>query len=153
MGISFNSALGIHEDAVRLRSQRQVILSNNIANADTPGYKARDIDFKVVMQDIEFAKGKSTKAADGNLQLLASTRGHIGVMGQNSAMGQNNEQNMTLNQQLQYRVPLTPSQDGNTVEASQEYVEFAANALRYQASLQFLSGKFKSMLMAFRGGQ
>lgn len=140
MGISFDKALGIHEAALQLRSMRQVLISNNIANADTPGYQASDIDFQALLQQIQMAKG--TESGKSGHMLPQSTHPkHL--------LNDSHKQNLNL----LYRAQLLPSQDGNTVDAAQEYVKFAENSMRYQASLNFLAGKFNGMLNAIKGGK
>jgi flagellar basal-body rod protein FlgB len=134
MPISFDSALGIHDQALALRSRRAEMLASNIANADTPGYKAKDIDFKAALSQ---AQDQLANSQAGRLYTTQSN--HIAV---NTAMP---------SEQTLYRIPNQPSLDGNTVDPQLEKAAFAENALRYQASLQFLDGKFKSMMAALKG--
>ena len=130
MSISFDSALGVHQQALAIRSQRAEILASNIANADTPGYKARDIDFKTTLANIDNSAGSS---------LTRTNAKHIQI-------------NTTANNpEVLYRTPNQSSLDGNTVDGQLEKSAFAENALRYQASLTFLGGKFKGMLAAIKG--
>lgn len=135
MPITFDSALGIHQNALVLRSQRAEVLASNIANADTPGYKARDIDFKSALESVK------AQTAEGrfNTSLATTNSKHIQI---------NNSANAT---DVLYRVPIQPSLDGNTVDGLIEKSSFAENALHYQASLTFLDGKFKGMLAALKG--
>ena len=138
MAINFDKALGIHEQALMLRSQRNNILATNIANADTPNYKARDIDFSAAMSSLQAGASKPV-----NLQ--ATQVGHIGV---------NESTTLSpLGAQLQYRLPQQPSLDGNTVETHIEEAAYADNAVRYQASLQFLGGKFATLKSVINGGR
>lgn len=130
MPISFDSALGVHPQALSLRSQRAEILASNLANADTPGYKAKDIDFKSIMANASEQSGTSLRRTHAN---------HIQV---GSATG---------TAETVYRVPNQSSLDGNTVDGQLEKSAFAENALRYQASLTFISGKFKGMMAALKG--
>lgn len=119
---------GPHAAALGLWRQRNEILAANIANADTPGFKARDLDFHEVMQ------GQNTASLP-----MAKTSGlHLSV-------------NEVFDGPLKYRVPLQPALDGNTVEADVEQAEFASNALRYQASLRFLGGRISSLRAAIMG--
>jgi flagellar basal-body rod protein FlgB len=129
--------LGIHPSALKLRSQRTELIANNLANSDTPNFKARDLDFKKALAQA------STQAAGNDKSLgLATTRaGHIPLNAINSGTNGN---------QL-YRVPLAPSLDGNTVDAQLEQAAFAENAVRYQTTLTFLGGKFRSLLTAITG--
>ncbi|WP_339676787.1 flagellar basal body rod protein FlgB [uncultured Zhongshania sp.] len=138
MSINFDKALGIHEQALQVRDKRNEVLATNIANADTPGYKAQDIDFKAVL---------SQSAASGNSMQLAmrtTNSGHIQGMGAATD---------GLPMDLQYRVPTQPSQDGNTVDTHLEQAEFADNAMRYQATLSFLSSRFSGMKSVLQGGR
>lgn len=138
MAINFDKALGIHEQALMLREQRNSILATNIANADTPNYKARDIDFRAAM-------AKAQTGASNTLSLRATEPGHIS--------GDSNSTLSPLSAQLQYRLPQQPSLDGNTVESHVEEAAYADNAVRYQASLQFLGGEFANLKSVIRGGR
>ncbi len=131
-----DQAMQFNEAALRLRSQRQEILSSNIANADTPNYKARDIDFSRALQGA-MSRGAAAPA-------LATTAGtHLPARGASATGG--------LDAALMYRKPLQPSIDGNTVEMDTERNQFADNAIRYEASLTFLSGQIKGLLAAIQG--
>ena len=130
MPITFDSALGIHQKALALRSQRAEMLASNIANADTPGYKARDIDFKSALANADAQSGGA---------LTRTNSKHIQI----STAGSNAE--------VLYRVPNQSALDGNTVDGLVEKSAFAENALRYQASITLLDGKFKGMMAALKG--
>lgn len=134
MAISFNNALGVHEPALLLRTQRAQILANNLANVDTPHYKARDIDFQAVLQDQ--MQGRSSSS----LGLNNTQSGHV----QGLAFGAGDPN-------LLYRQPVQPSIDGNTVEIHEEQSKFMQNALDYQAGFRFLNGKFKGLTSAIKG--
>ncbi len=133
MTISFSNALGVHEQALLLRGERSQILATNIANSDTPGYKARDMDFASVLK-------QRMGMQWGGLTMQTSSARHIGSP--SGAMDQG---------ELMYRTPLQPSIDGNTVDEQIENAAFARNALEHQASFQFLNGKFAGMMKALRG--
>lgn len=133
MTISFSNALGVHEQALLLRDERSQILATNIANSDTPGYKARDIDFATVLK-------QRMGMQWGEMTISTSNPRHIG-----RPAGAMNEG------ELLYRTPLQPSIDGNTVDEQIENASFARNALEHQASFQFLNGKFAGMMKALRG--
>ncbi len=139
MPISFDSALGIHDRALALRSRRAEQLASNIANADTPGYKAKDIDFRAAMAQVQ-AERSATAAGQGAGQLHTTHAHHISTAGAAPAGGES-----------LYRVPHQPALDGNTVDPQLEKSAFAENALRYQASLTFLDGKFKGLMSALKG--
>lgn len=131
MAISLDKALGIHQHALEGRIKRAEVLANNLANADTPGYKARDIDFQAMMQ----------KAQEG-MSGFGMNRTHDSHM-DTSTMGPDSE--------LLYRIPHQPSVDGNTVDAQQEQTRFMRNAMDYQASFQFLDGKISGIKKALSG--
>lgn len=139
MAINFDKALGIHEQALMVRAQRNEIIATNLANADTPNYKARDIDFRAALA------AAGTGNAGGQLAMQRTSGGHIDVNGQSGLS--------PLGAQLQYRLPSQPRQDGNTVEAHVEQTAYAENAMRYQASLQFLGSKFSSLKNVISGGR
>lgn len=128
-----DSYLGIHASALKLRSQRTELLASNLANADTPNFKARDLDFK---QALAQAGG-----ADAPVRMATTSTGHIAA---------NNALNGTGGE-LKYRTPLAPSLDGNTVDVQLEQAAFAENGVRYQATLNFLSSKFRGLLTAITG--
>lgn len=124
----------LHQAALNLRAARQELLASNIANADTPNYKARDIDFASALQ------GALTGSGD-KLNVATTSAAHLsGVSGQ-SVMGS----------PVMYRTPVQPSADGNTVDMDVERAQFADNALRYEASVRFVSDKAKDVLAALQG--
>lgn len=129
MAINFENALGIHEQALRMRERRSELLAANIANADTPGYKARDLDFRTMLRDA---------AEGGALETTTTHARHISTGG-------------GLDAQPMYRVPTQPSVDGNTVDIQVENAAFARNVLEHQASFQFLNGKFTGLSKALKG--
>jgi flagellar basal-body rod protein FlgB len=132
MAISFDKAFGIHQYTLSVRAKRAEVLSSNIANADTPGFKARDIDFSQALQSAQSQKG---------FGLATTSERHIAL--QMDAPGT-----------TQYRNPLQPDTgDGNTVDVQQERSEFLRNSLEYQASLEFMNGKISGLLKALKGEQ
>ena len=135
MAISFDSALGIHEQAMQLRIKRSEVLANNLANADTPNFKARDIDFRSVLKN-------QTSLQMSQPTLRATNDRHIST---GSAL--------TPSVELKYRNPLQPSLDGNTVEEQSEMSRFSKNSLDFQASFEFLNAKFMGMKNALKGGR
>ena len=125
-----DNALDLHAKAIAVRSQRAEILASNLANADTPGYKARDVDFRQVLAQ---ARGVS--------ELRTTSQRHFSTsMG--TSMG---------GDQLMYRMPTQASLDGNTVETQVEKAQFGENAVRYQASVNFINGSIKGLMLALRG--
>ena len=131
-----------HQQALELRSFRQQLLASNIANADTPGYKARDIDFASALKA---AVGGESQAA-GPAQ---TAPGHMAGNAAGNAAG--NSSGLISERQVLYRTPSQPSIDGNTVEMDNERAQFADNAVRLEASLTFLNGQIKSLLAAIQG--
>ncbi|MBK6618245.1 MAG: flagellar basal body rod protein FlgB [Nitrosomonas sp.] len=130
-----DNMLGFHQKALNMRSARQTLLASNIANADTPGFKARDFDFSRALQN-SFAPNQM------NVGLQATSAKHINPSSFRS-IGSS---------QAQYRIPQQPSVDGNTVDMDAERMQFADNALRYDAGLTFISGQIRGLLSAIREG-
>jgi flagellar basal-body rod protein FlgB len=128
--ISFKNALGVHPEAISVRSKRSEILANNIANADTPNFKARDLDFKGLI------KGEYEKR--DRMSLDRTHQNHIPA------------EAITTESSLKYRIPTQPSIDGNTVETDIEQAQYARNALEFQSSFTFLNSKFKGLSKALR---
>jgi flagellar basal-body rod protein FlgB len=110
-----DSLFGVHGAALAVRSQRMGLLASNIANASTPGFKARDVDFRSALSAVETGGGDAFARA------------------------------------VQFRVPLQPTMDGNTVELSQEQTAFAENAVQYQTTLSFLTGRIGQITRALKG--
>ena len=124
--------LSPYEQALKFRAARNEVLSSNIANADTPNYKARDIDFSSALQS---ARGETLNmATSSHLHRRAGASDSSGL-------------------QTMYRMPHQPSLDGNTVEMDVEQAAFAENALQYRASLAFLDGQIRSLRYALKGGE
>ncbi|MBO1272382.1 flagellar basal body rod protein FlgB [Shewanella sp. 4t3-1-2LB] len=131
MAISFDKALGIHQYTLGIRAQRAEVLSSNIANADTPNYKARDVDFNAALQN---AVGKQQ-----SMQMAATAENHF-------------DMKSLVQENVKFRIPNQPDTgDGNTVDMQEEQQVFMQNALEYQMSLGFLDGKFSGMKKAIRG--
>jgi flagellar basal-body rod protein FlgB len=131
MAINFDKALGVHQYTLGIRAQRAEVISSNIANADTPHFKARDVDFD-----------KALQAATSRQRGLAMT-GNEGKHFDLAALSE---------QHYGYRVPNQPDTgDGNTVDIQKEQSEFMQNALEYQMSLGFLDSKFSGLKKALRG--
>ena len=132
MNPSTPNLFGIHTQALDLWQRRTEVLANNLANADTPGYLARDVDFRKVL-------ATASDAANG-VALETDAPGQIGGAGRSA-------------EALAYRVPTQPSMDGNTVDAQVEQAAFAANGVHYQASLSFITAQIRMLRMAINGGQ
>lgn len=129
MALNLDSYFGIHAKALIGRDQRSSQLANNIANANTPNYKAQDVDFS------DFLAAQMASSAQ---QMEVTSPSHITSTGD-------------LKANLKYRVTAQTSLDGNTVDKDLETMEFARNSLNYQASLSFLNNKIKTMMLALKG--
>jgi flagellar basal-body rod protein FlgB len=130
MALSFDKALGIHADALQVRSRRLELLASNLANADTPNYKARDIDFRAALGQAQ--QGETVSVRRTHAAHLSDGASGLGM-------------------EPQYRVPNQPSLDGNTVDPQLEQAAFSQNAVQYQASLDFLNARFRGLRNALGG--
>jgi flagellar basal-body rod protein FlgB len=135
MPLNLDTYLGVHATALQLRSQRTEVLAANLANADTPNYRARDLDFKSALA------AASTANAQKPVPMAMTNTGHIGGATVNGLPAP----------ELKYRVPLAPAIDGNTVDVQLEQAAFAENTVRYQATLTFISTKLRTLLTAITG--
>ncbi len=124
--------IGFIQSALNVRALRQEVLASNLANSDTPNYKARDIDFQTALTA---AKG----ALGGSLALTRTDAGHIAASGSGSALG---------NGAIKYRAAIQPSLDGNTVDPDIERAAFAENAMHYQFLLERARSTFQRMSAA-----
>ncbi len=122
-----DKALDIHARALDVRSRRMELLARNIANADTPHFKAQDIDFRSVLSGVR------------KDPLVATQKGHYEQADPESPHG------------VMYRVPFNASFDGNTVELNIEQAQYGKAAADYQATLQFLEQRVSSMRKALKG--
>ena len=123
-----DNLFGIHAAALQVQSRRLELIASNIANADTPGYAARDIDFAQAM----------AQAASSETAAVTTNAAHIGVADAASAPAV-------------HRVATQPSLDGNTVDVQTEQAQFADAALHYQASMSFIDARLKSLMTAITG--
>ena len=137
MRLNLDAYLGVHADALKIRGQRTEVLARNLANADTPGFQARDLDFRAAL-----AKASGAAGAEVPVSLATTSANHITTA---DAGGDGTNVN------LKYRVPLAPSLDGNTVDVQMEQAAFAENAVRFQATLSFLSARFRGLMTAITG--
>jgi flagellar basal-body rod protein FlgB len=139
MPLSLNTYLGIQPEALQLQSRRMEVIADNLANVDTPGYKARDIDFKAALAAATGSTGGAT-GAESPVTLATTQPDDIG----NGPSGAGSAQ-------LEYRVPFAPSLDGNTVDSEVEKAAFAETSVRYQATLTFLSTSLANLMTAITG--
>ncbi len=132
MAISFEKAFGIHPQSLQVRAQNAEVIAANIANADTPGYKAKGLDFKTALAQA------ASKQQSG---MSRTHEKHFDVRTE-------------INNSVNYRVPnQADTGDGNTVDAQVERNLYLENSMKYQASLQFLTGKIKGLKNAISGGK
>ena len=123
----FDSALSTHARSLEARSQRVEVLAQNIANADTPNYKARDLDFKTIFRS----------ASEDTMQ---TTHGkHMALPVDENADG------------MKYRIPFNVAFDGNTVELNVEQAQYGKAAAEYQATVNFLQDEIGGLRKALRG--
>ncbi len=128
--INFDNVLSFHTQALKLRGERSEIIANNLANVDTPGFKARDLDFKQAMQQFSGAA----------LTMTGDNQKHISM---------NNEPFSLMS--LKFRPTMESSLDGNTVDKDIETVAFSKNTIDYQTSLNYINGTIKGMRKAIKG--
>lgn len=149
--MSLTDSIDFHGRALLLRAERQKVISGNIANADTPGYAARDFDFRAALADatrgqsdaraVSAARAGAVGQAPGSLQITQA--GHLG---QPATEGARIDSTV-----LRYRSVEQASIDGNSVDLDRERAAFADNAVRFEASLRFINGSVRTMLSAIRG--
>lgn len=131
MPFDLNAEVGIDAQALQLHSKRLELIARNIANADTPNYKAQDIDFRSVLN--------RTADAASSPQLVTTQPNHLGAP------------TPAAESELKYRVPLAPTLDGNTVDMQLEQAAFAETTVRYQASMDFVNDTFRDLMLAITG--
>jgi flagellar basal-body rod protein FlgB len=134
MASTIDNFLGVHAQALTVESRRAQLLAANLANADTPNFKARDVDFKAALAGARESQGTALPlrlTQDKHQQASAAVAGS--------------------DPSLLYRVPLAPALDGNTVDPQLEQAAFAENAVRYQATLTMLNSRLRSLMTAITG--
>lgn len=129
-----DNELRFQQDAMSLRAERQQVLANNIANADTPNFRARDFDFST-----ELASSLQKQHMGSGMALATTSDRHLQA-----------SSNSMSSRELLYRVPDQPSLDGNTVDMDRERAQFTDNTVRYQASLTFLTSRLQSLKTAMQ---
>jgi flagellar basal-body rod protein FlgB len=151
MRTSLDSYLGIHPQALTLEAQRNEMLAANLANVDTPNYKARDIDFKTALATAGGNSSAAGLSASGSSTLpLRPTNAALQTGASTGAVPLGNGSTIDASA-LKYRVPMAPALDGNTVDEQLEQSAFAENSVRYQATLTFLSSALRNLMTAITG--
>src|SRR5262249_55433779 len=133
-----NQSLDFNATALLLRSQRTRVLAGNIANADTPNFKAQDFDFRSALQQ---ATGMATTAGAGAPPLAKTQEGHLNTSGDTGA----------AHPALLYRTPTQTALDANSVDLDVERAAFADNSVRYEASLRFINSQIRTLMTAING--
>ncbi|MFK8077113.1 MAG: flagellar basal body rod protein FlgB [Granulosicoccus sp.] len=131
--------LSVHADSLRLRSRRTEVLASNIANADTPNYKAKDLVFAEVLQETKLPNSSKGSQLELTNSLHTTNSRHIRTR---STGG--------FDAQIMYRQPEQASLDGNTVDKDLEQARFAQNTIRYQASLEFINSRVSGLMRTLR---
>lgn len=126
-----DNVYGLYEKALALCEERSQLLGSNLANASTPHYKAKDINFQGMLNDMSH---QETSAAE----LIGAEPGHL--TGESAASAN-----------VMYRVPMQTSMDGNTVDQEIERKNFMQNAVRYEVNLTFIQNKTKELIEAIKG--
>ena len=141
MFANLTSGLDFHSKALVLRAERQRVIASNIANADTPGYVARDLNFKDAMSQ---ASGAGLSASGASRAGGATHPKHIALSGgtTGSAGGASG---------LAYTAQTQPTVDGNSVDLDRERANFVDNSVRYESTLRFINGSAKTILSAIQG--
>jgi flagellar basal-body rod protein FlgB len=141
MFAQMTNGLDFHSKALVLRAERQRVIASNIANADTPGYVARDLNFREAMAN---ASGSSSTLARPETPTATTHSAHIPIGGMSiGSLGSNNG--------LAYTVQSQPSADGNSVDLDRERANFVDNSVRYESTLRFINGYSKTILSAIQG--
>jgi flagellar basal-body rod protein FlgB len=125
--------LDFQSQALLLRAERQRLIASNIANADTPGYQAREMDFAQALREATAGvapAGTVVRTAPGHIAPTASSGGE---------------------RHLRWAAASQTSLDGNTVDMDRERASFADNAVKYEATLRFINGSVRTMLDAIKG--
>jgi flagellar basal-body rod protein FlgB len=158
MRTALDTYLGIDPQALTIEAQRTQLLAANLANADTPNYKARDIDFKSALAAASSGASLALTAPGAPLQPMAampSVNGLGAASDSSSSATPSTNATATVgtvpDSEVKYRVPLAPSLDGNTVDEQLEESAFAENSVRYQATLTFLNSKLRDLMTAITG--
>ena len=143
---TLTDALDFHAKALVLRAERQKVIASNIANADTPGYSGRDINFKEAMTAAVGGTSLSLQPrppSSGTSSGSTNSR-HIALQPSTASLGAGQAR-------LDYTVQTQPAMDGNSVDMDRERASFADNAVRYEATLRFINGSSRTILSAIQG--
>ena len=140
--MNIDNLIGVHSEALKTRAQRTKLLATNIANSDTPNYKARDIVFADTLKEAGWHSSTMPGASQPSRLKATMNTTHQNHMQLNTS---------NLDAPVMYRQPFHASLDGNTVDKDAEQARFAENAIRYQASLEFIGSRISSVIRTLRG--
>ena len=148
MFAKLTSGMEFHANALVLRAERQRVLASNMANADTPGYVARDFNFKEALsQQTKTSDSELSKAGKGlrlNTESTAAHSRHLPMAGLSLS-------ELSGGNAMGYAVQTQPSVDGNSVDMDRERAAFVDNSVRYESTLRFINGQSKTILSAIQG--
>lgn len=139
MFANLTRTLDFHSNALVLRAERQRVIASNIANADTPGYAGRDINFK---EALSAANGSSKQLTAASTPSANSNPRHIALQASTTSLDAT---------ALRYTTQSQPAMDGNSVDMDRERANFVDNSVRYEATLRFINGSAKTLLSAIQG--
>ena len=142
MFATMTNALDFHAKALVLRAERQRVIASNIANADTPGYAGRDINFKDAMAAATGSSANTLPLTSNSPSRSATHANHIALQATTASMGSS---------ALAYTTQTQPAMDGNSVDMDRERANFVDNSVRYEATLRFINGQSKTILSAIQG--
>jgi flagellar basal-body rod protein FlgB len=143
MFAQMNSALDFQAKALVVRAERQRVIASNIANADTPGYAARELNFQEAMSQMTSSSGLTMVATSTAKAAQASHARHMPLSASTGELGGA--------QPLAYTTPAQPSMDNNSVDLDRERSKFVDNAVRYESTLRFINSQSKTLLSAIQG--
>lgn len=136
MSISFDKVFGVHQYTMRIRNDRAEVIAGNLANADTPGYKARDIDFNTAL-----VESSNFKFENNDPPMVKTSDRHMDIS------DLQDDPKMVLKYRLPYQAD---TGNGNTVEVSTERMNYMSNSIEYQATMRFLNGRISKLMSALK---
>jgi flagellar basal-body rod protein FlgB len=144
---NLNSNLDFHSKALVIRAERQRVIASNIANVDTPGYAAHNLDFKDAMNAANGSSNSTLALTQSKASPTYTPTAHAGHM----ALPGNESGQFSNKQTVGYAIQSQPSMDNNSVDLDLERSKFADNSVRYEATLRFINSHSKTILSAIQG--
>ncbi len=148
MFANMTSSLDLHAKALVLRAERQRIIASNIANADTPGYVARDLNFKEALTQMTQTSASELNGGANRLSFNGAT---TATHSKHFALPSSSDSQLTGTSALAYAIQSQPSVDSNSVDLDRERASFVDNSVRYESTLRFINGQSKTLLSAIQG--